>query len=156
MRWVTVWKIFCLREKDNKKTFFWLIFYLNWRLSRLATFGAKFKTGRSYLSRDIGLDPREALTFPSAHTTLPGVIVMIKGSENRKKMQRKFCESQLTFLQKLLLTLCVFCGWILTSFLDFLQFLDQWACVKSHCLVNPPETTLAVRVWTVEGSTLLP
>ena len=57
------------------------------------------------------------LTFLSAHLTVNCALPMIKGNENRKKMQCRYCETQLTFLLKLLLTLYCFCGSILTSFL---------------------------------------
>lgn len=125
---ITVWKIFCLREKDIRKHSFSLIFYLYWTLSRLVTSRAKFRIRRLYLLGDVALDPRPwcykqdlgALTFLSAHPTLICVIEMIKGGKNRMKMQCKYCESQLTFLLKLLLTMYAFCGWILTLFLAVL------------------------------------
>lgn len=51
-----------------------------------------------------------ALSFLSALPTRTRSRAMIQGSENRKKMQYRYCESQLTVLLKLLLTLYFFCG----------------------------------------------
>ena len=110
-------------EKDKKKFILGFFFFSSiltkdlpgWQIQGRS----QNKMRRLYLLEHVSASSSiwGVLTFLSAHLTVTCALPMIKGSENRKKMQCRYWETQLTFLLKLLLTLYFFCGSILTSFL---------------------------------------